>query len=159
MAEGKIHSLNICKAKGEKLSVAEARLIENFGLESSMTAGNVAKQVGLVSWESIEKENGSSKVKKNAPCFKPGDFSEDITTEGIKLSDLNVGDKIVVGTDAVLEVSSIGKECHKYFAIHYKSGDCVMPDEGVVAKVLNGGHIKIGDTIKTVDVDEYLIKR
>jgi len=81
-------------------------------------------------------------------CY--GKFAENITTEGIELYKLEVGTRIRIG-DAVLEISQIGKECHKKCAIYHQVGDCVMPREGIFAKVIKGGEIKAGDEIVVLD--------
>ena len=81
---------------------------------------------------------------------KPGDFAENITTEGINLPELPIGTKMKIGA-VELEVSQIGKECHTRCAIYYQAGDCVMPKEGIFVKVIKGGKIKEGDIIKIQD--------
>lgn len=148
--QGKIYSINISKSKGVgKSSVKSAKLVENLGLENDAHAEKGIRQVSLLAWESIKKQNECPKVKKGIGSLKPGDFAENITTESIKLSDLNIGDKLLIGENIILEISKIGKECHRYCSIYYKTGDCIMPREGIFAKVLKGGEIKTGDTIKT----------
>jgi MOSC domain-containing protein YiiM len=77
----------------------------------------------------------------------PGDFAENLTTRGIELPTLPVGTRMTIG-DTELEVSQIGKVCHDRCAIYYQAGDCVMPKEGIFAKVIKGGKIKEGDRIK-----------
>lgn len=145
--KGKIVSINCSKIKGvAKSPVLEAVLIEGFGLEGDAHAGDAIKQVSLLALESIKKQDACPKVKPGAG-LKPGDFAENITTEGIKLVELKAGDKLKVGDGIVLEISKIGKDCHKYCAIYYKLGDCIMPREGIFAKVLKGGIIKTGDQI------------
>jgi MOSC domain-containing protein YiiM len=145
---GKIYSVNISKTKGiAKTPVKEVKLIENFGVEGDAHAGDTIKQVSLLSWESIKTQSECPKVKDKNVELKPGDFGENITTEGIKLAELKVGDKLTLGSGIVLEISKIGKDCHKYCAIYYKIGDCIMPKEGIFAKVIKGGNIKAGDKI------------
>ena len=78
-----------------------------------------------------------------------GDFAENITTSGIVLVTLPIGSCLQIG-ETLLEVTQIGKECHTRCAIFYQAGDCVMPKEGIFAKVITGGIIKPGDEIKTV---------
>ena len=77
----------------------------------------------------------------------PGDFAENITTEGVDLMHLPVGTRISVGNSVELEVTQIGKVCHERCAIYYQAGDCVMPKEGVFAQVVKGGVIRKGDPI------------
>jgi len=84
----------------------------------------------------------------------PGDFAENITTEGLELYTLPVGTLLRVGEEAVLEVTQIGKVCHTKCAIYYQAGDCVMPKEGIFAIVLEPGQVKVGDTIVPTDATE-----
>lgn len=145
--KGRIVSINRSPAKGvAKSPVLEAALIEGFGLEGDAHAGDAIKQVSLLAIESIKKQEFCPKVKTGIG-LKPGDFAENITTEGLSLIELKVGDKLKVGAEVVLEISKIGKDCHRYCAIYYKLGDCIMPREGIFAKVLKGGIIRRGDEI------------
>ncbi|MEK7354405.1 MAG: MOSC domain-containing protein, partial [Chloroflexota bacterium] len=79
-----------------------------------------------------------------------GDFGENLTTEGIDLVSLPVGTEVKVGPEVVLEVTQIGKVCHNKCAIYYQAGTCIMPEEGVFARVIHGGTVKTGDEIKAV---------
>lgn len=147
---GKVFSINISKNKGvAKSHVQSARLVEGHGLETDAHAGAGIKQVSLLSIESIRKQK---ECAKKAPGLelKAGDFAENITTEGICLTGLKIGDNFKVGKDVVLEISKIGKDCHRYCAIYYKLGDCIMPREGIFAKVVKGGEIFVGDKITDV---------
>lgn len=145
--KGEIVSINRSKLKGvAKSPVSEAVLIRGFGLEDDAHAGDTIKQVSLLALESIKKQDACPKVKAGR-ALKPGDFAENITTQGLNLVGLKVGDKLRVGKEAVLEISKIGKDCHKYCAIYYKLGDCIMPREGIFAKVLEGGTIRQKDQI------------
>jgi MOSC domain-containing protein YiiM len=147
--QGKIHSINISKSRGvAKSPVPSAKLIKDLGVENDAHAQKGIRQVSLLALESIKKQTQCPKIKKSAADLKPGDFAENITTEGIKLADLNIGARVLVGKDVVLEISKIGKECHRYCAVYYKTGDCIMPREGIFAKVIKGGEIKTGDIIK-----------
>ncbi|MFH1504179.1 MAG: MOSC domain-containing protein [Candidatus Omnitrophota bacterium] len=164
---GKVFSINISKAKGvPKTPIKSVRLIENLGLEADAHAQEGIKQVSLLAVESITKQNscpkvtllrnkqtGSSSRKRGSikSVLKPGDFAENITTEGIELVSLKVGSKITIGSEVVMQVSKIGKDCHKYCAIYYKTGDCIMPREGIFAQVLKGGIINAGDSIEVVE--------
>lgn len=152
MKKGKIFSINNSKLKGvSKTPIKSALLIEGFGLDKDAHAGGGLKQVSLLSIESIRKQKECAKVKKTGLLLGPGDFAENITTEGIELSALKIGDKLKLGQDAVIEISKIGKDCHKYCAIYYKIGDCIMPREGIFAMVLKGAEIAIGDDIEVID--------
>jgi MOSC domain-containing protein YiiM len=140
--KAKVCSINISKVKGmAKTPVPSARLIEDFGVEGDVHAGDKIKQVSLLAFESI---------KKMSKDLKPGDFAENITTEGIELRDLEIGQKLRIGCDIILEITKIGKDCHRYCAIYYKTGDCIMPREGIFAKVLDGGEISVGDGIEVI---------
>ena len=161
-AKGRIFSINYSKTKGiSKTAVKGARLIEDFGLEGDVHGGPGLRQVSLLSIESIRKQiacpgigkykqDTTRKAKKKNISFGPGDFAENITTEGLNLAQLKIGDRLKIGTEVILEISKIGKECHKYCAIYYKIGDCIMPREGIFAKVLKGGEVAVGDKIGVV---------
>ena len=138
-----IVAINISeKKKTPKRSIPEGRLIENFGFEGDAHAGNWHRQVSLLGVESIEKA-------KNGPTdgLCHGVFAENITTEGITLYTLPVGTKLQIGEEALIEITQIGKECHDGCAIKELVGKCIMPREGIFAKVLKGGTVKPGDSI------------
>ena len=80
----------------------------------------------------------------------PGDFAENLTTRGIELVSLTIGTRIKVGDSTILEVTQIGKECHNRCAIYQQAGDCIMPREGIFARVITGGEIKTGDKIRSL---------
>jgi len=139
---GKIIALNISKKKGiPKTNVNSVKLIENWGIEGDVHAGNWHRQISLLAIESIEK------MRNKGLNVRPGAFAENITTEFLNLPQLNVGDKIIIG-ETELEITQIGKECHSRCAIFYRAGDCVMPREGIFAKVVKGGTINVGDEIQ-----------
>jgi len=142
----RVVAVNISEKKGvPKKPIEVGELIENFGLKGDAHAGNWHRQVSLLGVESIEK---MKEIGIKGLCY--GKFAENITTEGIELYKLEVGTRIRIG-DAVLEISQIGKECHKKCAIYHQVGDCVMPREGIFAKVIKGGEIKAGDEIVVLD--------
>ena len=142
-AVGKIIAISISKKKGiPKSNVPSAMLIENHGIEGDIHAGNWHRQVSFLAVESIDKMR-----KAGLPKLRPGAFAENITTEFIDIPHLQVGSKIKIGKDAVLEITQIGKECHTKCAIFVKVGNCVMPTEGIFAKVIKGGSIFIDDII------------
>lgn len=148
---GKVFSINCSKTKGvSKTPVKSAVLVEGAGVRDDAHAGGGLRQVSLLSIESIRKQKECAKLKDNVQ-LKAGDFAENITTQGIDLSGLQIGDRLKVGRQALLEISKIGKECHRYCAIYYKTGDCIMPREGIFAKVISGGEIFTGDTIALLD--------
>jgi len=145
--KGKIHSINISKRKGvSKFPVSEAELIKGLGVKGDAHSSAGDRQVSLLSIESIRRQSTCLKIK-NRVTLRPGDFAENITTEGINLAKLKIGDILRLGKEVELQISKIGKECHKFCSIYYKTGDCIMPKEGLFASVLKGGKIKAGDVI------------
>jgi MOSC domain-containing protein YiiM len=142
---GKIKAISISKKKGtKKTNVPRVMLKKDFGIVGDAHAGVEKRQVSFLAAESIEK------MKAKGLDVKPGGFAENITTEGINLLNLKIGDKIKINTDVILEISQIGKDCHSRCAIYYQAGDCIMPREGIFAKVLKGGIIRTGDRLEVV---------
>ncbi|MBJ6800244.1 MULTISPECIES: MOSC domain-containing protein [Geomonas] len=138
---GKIIAVNISKNKGErKTPVPEVTLREEHGIVGDGHAGDWHRQVSLLAQESI------AKMQALGLDVKEGDFAENITTEGVDLVSLPIGAKIELG-ETLLEVTQIGKECHTRCAIYYQAGDCVMPKEGIFARVLRGGVVRPGDKV------------
>jgi MOSC domain-containing protein YiiM len=143
--KGKILAVNIADQKGQKKSdIGCGLLIEGFGIQHDAHAGSDIRQVSLLARESIEK------IRAKGLHVLYGDFAENLTTEGIDLPLLPIGAKLKVGPEVLLEVSQIGKICHDRCHIFKTVGDCVMPREGIFAKVLIGGKIQIGDGIEIV---------
>jgi len=148
--EGKIFSINQSQAKGvPKLPVKEGYLKEGWGLLGDAHSGKWHRQISFLSWESIKSQNECPRIKKSkSEEFKPGDFAENITTEGLDLARLRVGDKIEIQGKIKVRVTQIGKECHTHCAIYKRVGKCIMPKEGIFAEVLKGGKVKVGDEIR-----------
>ncbi len=141
--DGRIVAVSLSTNKGvKKTNILLGTLIENYGLENDAHAGDWHRQVSLLAIESI------SKIREKGIDVNPGDFAENITTEGIKLWELPVGTRLKLGEDTLVEVTQIGKECHDRCAIYKQVGDCVMPREGIFVKVLKGGTVKPEDGIK-----------
>jgi MOSC domain-containing protein YiiM len=140
----KVVSINISDKKGvRKKTIDKAVLRENYGIEGDAHASEKwHRQISLLAIESIKK------MQALGLKVEPGDFAENITTEGIELLSLPVGTKMTIGEHVEVEVSQIGKICHTRCAIYRQAGDCVMPKEGIFAKVLKGGPVRKGDTIK-----------
>jgi MOSC domain-containing protein YiiM len=140
---GTIVSINISDKKGErKKPVAEVFIRENYGIEGDGHAScETHRQISLLALESVRKMQALG-LKVN-----PGDFAENITTEGLDLLTLPIGTLLKLGEEVIGEVSQIGKECHTRCAIFYQAGDCVMPKEGIFIKALKGGKIAVGDEI------------
>jgi MOSC domain-containing protein YiiM len=140
---GKVLAVNISQNKGEKKSnIGCGLFLENLGLENDAHAETGIRQVSLLSKESIDK------IREKGLDVNHGDFAENLTIEGIDLPSLPLGTKLKVGKEVLLEVSQIGKVCHTRCNIFYTVGDCVMPREGIFAKVLVGGTIKVDDRIE-----------
>ncbi|MGB9081973.1 MAG: MOSC domain-containing protein [Desulfuromonadaceae bacterium] len=138
---GKIVAVSISREKGErKTPVAFVELKENHGIVGDGHAGDWHRQVSLLAMESIHK------MQKLGLAVGAGDFAENITTEGIDLVSLPIGTRLALGT-ALLEVTQIGKECHTRCAIFYQAGDCVMPKEGIFARVVQGGVVRGGENV------------
>ena len=142
----KIASIAISRKKGTtKKSIETAELIENHGIKDDAHAGDWHRQLSFLASESIE--NASSAAFK----LNFGDFAENIATTGIDWKNQPIGQVFKLGEKALVEITQIGKECHKKCAIYYRTGDCIMPKEGVFAKILKGGTIKVGDNIARVN--------
>ncbi|MBW2061807.1 MAG: MOSC domain-containing protein [Deltaproteobacteria bacterium] len=138
----KVVAVSISRAKGvKKENVPFSRLIVNHGLEDDAHAGDWHRQVSLLAQESIDK------MKAEGLDLAPGDFAENITTQGLDLTGLKIGTRVRIGPEAVLELTQIGKECHSGCAILKAVGKCVMPTEGVFFKVITPGKVRPGDEI------------
>ncbi len=143
---GRVIAISVSKKKGiPKTNVQSANLIENFGIEGDVHAGNWHRQVSFLALESIDKMR-----EKGMPNLRPGAFAENITTEFLELPLMEIGTRIQLGKEAILEITQIGKECHSKCAIFFKVGDCVMPREGIFAKVIKGGSIAAGNSIEII---------
>ena len=141
--KGTIKAISVSEKRGtQKINVPKAELKTGFGIIGDAHAADWHRQVSLLAVESIEKMIAAgAKVS-------PGNFAENITTEGIDLLMLPIGSKLRIGEDVKLEITQIGKKCHGGCSIFEQLGDCVMPREGVFAKVTASGTIKVGDIIE-----------
>jgi MOSC domain-containing protein YiiM len=138
----KIISIATSKKKGtRKHRVDKALLIPNHGIRGDAHAGSWHRQVSFLAAESIEK------ARKQGMEVTLGDFAENIATWGIDWKKVPVGTQVQLGDSALVEITQIGKECHKRCSIFYLAGDCIMPKEGIFARVRNGGTIRVGDSI------------
>ncbi|NJD39526.1 MAG: DUF2703 domain-containing protein [Geobacter sp.] len=134
----------ISENKGErKTPVEQVELRVDHGIVGDAHAGDWHRQVSLLAQESIDK------MRALGLDVTTGDFAENITTSGIELVSLPIGSRLQIGK-TLLEVTQIGKECHTRCAIFYQAGDCVMPKEGIFAKVIRPGIIRPGDRIERV---------
>jgi len=136
------------KEKGTRKEVVpEGVLKEGYGMVGDAHADvGTHRQVSLLAVESIDRMR-----QKYGMRLSPGDFAENLTTEGIDLLALPVGTSLSVGKEVFLEISQIGKECHTGCAIFRQVGKCIMPKEGVFARVVWGGRVQAGDEIKVMD--------
>ena len=142
---GKVVSVNISEKKGTiKHPVEQIELRKGFGIEGDAHAGDWHRQVSLLDLSSFDKMHNNASVE-----LKPGIFAENITTEGVDLWHLPVGTRLEIG-DTLLEITQIGKECHRHCQVFRQVGDCVMPREGIFAKVIMEGMIKAGQSIKII---------
>ena len=142
--KGKIIAVCTSSVKGtKKKDVFQGILMENYGLLGDGHAETQShRQLSLLALESIQKMRDLG-LKVN-----PGDFAENITTEGIELAKLPIGTQIVLGQSSIVEITQIGKECHTQCEIGKQTGQCIKPTEGIFCRVLESGKIKVGDSLK-----------
>ncbi|MGQ9467941.1 MAG: MOSC domain-containing protein, partial [Anaerolineae bacterium] len=139
---GTVVAVCISEKKGtSKQNVGRATLRPDWGVEGDAHAGPWHRQVSLLAWESIERMRG------HGLDVREGSFAENITTQGIELYTLPVGTRMRIGKTLV-EVTQIGKLCHTRCAVFRAVGDCVMPREGIFARVLEGGEVAVGDPVE-----------
>ena len=148
MCKIKVLSVNISKEKGVIKKPVKQIVINEKGIENDAHAGDWHRQVSLLAKESIDKFEG---VLGRKIVF--GEFAENITTEGITLYTMKPGDRLNI-SGVELEVTQIGKKCHgEGCAIFSQVGKCVMPKEGIFAKVLKTGTIKPGDEVVYISLE------
>lgn len=141
----RVVAVNISEKKGTiKHPVEQVCLKINQGIQGDAHAGSWHRQVSLLAQESVDKMSAMGIAD-----LSPGIFAENITTEGIELASLPIGTRLRVG-EAELEVTQIGKECHQHCQIYHQVGMCVMPSEGIFAKVLAEGNLRAGDEIRII---------
>lgn len=140
----KVVAVCISKEKGtKKETIAEGTLKEDYGLVGDAHADCCTnRQVSLLAIESI------NKMRSLGFNIDPGDFAENLTTEGIDLVSLPIGTQLSTGKEIILEITQIGKKCHSGCAIYRQIGKCIMPKEGAFAKVIRGGFVRAGDPIR-----------
>lgn len=138
----KVVSIAVSKKKGtRKAQVEEALVIKDHGIQGDAHAGPWGRQISFLGMEEIEKSRSSG---LNVTF---GDFAENVATQGIDWKSIPVGTRVKLGNTVIVEVTQIGKECHQRCAIYYQAGDCIMPREGVFARILEGGTLRTGDPI------------
>lgn len=140
---GTVVAVSISEKRGTpKKNIGKGYVIKNSGLENDAHSGEEFRQVSLLSVESI------AKIQAKGLKVGPGDFAENITTQGLDLVSLGLGTRLRIGKEIILRVTQIGKDCHKPCSIYYRAGECVMPKEGIFTRVLKGGHLKVGNRIE-----------
>lgn len=138
---GKVIAVCTSERRGiQKINQFEGNFIENYGIEKDAHAGDWHRQVSLLSYDKIKEFNA------RGAGVADGAFGENLVVEGFDFKALPVGTKFSCN-DVVLEMTQIGKECHSHCEIYKKMGECIMPKEGVFARVLHGGTIKAGDEL------------
>ena len=138
---GKINAICISEKRGTAKKLVEtAHFITEFGISDDAHAGDWHRQVSLLGQAEIDD------FKARGAKVEPGAFGENIIAEGFTFKKLPVGTRLQCG-DVFFEITQIGKECHIHCAIYQQIGDCIMPREGVFARVLHGGDIKVGDNL------------
>ena len=145
---GAIVSVNTSRKKGQvKIPVPSAELVAGQGIIGDAHLGFAHRQVSLLMIEDIEEQAARLGAGSSVP-LGPGAFAENLTTRGIDLGALAVGDGLVVGEGIRLRVSQIGKECHTKCAVFHLTGDCIMPIRGIFCEVLAGGTVRAGDVLE-----------
>lgn len=138
----KVLAVCISLKKGEqKKEIDFGECVVDFGIKGDAHGGDWHRQISLLAKESVDE------MRARGVTLENGDFAENIVTEGIDLKGLPVGSRLLIGSDVVLEVTQIGKECHSGCVIMQKAGKCVMPTDGIFAKVIIPGNIKAEDQI------------
>ena len=145
---GTIVSVNTSIKKGQiKRPVASVEIRAGRGIEGDAHQDFGRRQVSLLAVEDIdaqkERLGGGPAV-----ALGPGAFAENLTTRGIDLGELVIGDELVVAGVVRLRVSQIGKECHTKCAVYHLTGDCIMPARGIFCEVLSGGTVRPGDSVE-----------
>lgn len=139
---GKVIAVCVSEKRGtQKKNVKSARFVENWGIENDAHAGDWHRQVSLLSHDKIEA------FRARGARVDDGAFGENLVVEGVDFRSLPVG-TILDCNGVVLEMTQIGKECHSHCQIYQKMGECIMPTEGVFARVLVGGVISQGDVLE-----------
>lgn len=145
--QGQVRAVCISEKRGtEKHAVPEGRLVLNFGIENDAHGGNWHRQVSLLSYDRVKAFN------QRGAGVGDGAFGENLVVEGIDFSSLPVGTRLLVN-DAELEITQIGKECHSHCAIYQRMGECIMPTQGVFARVIREGTVRPGDKMEVIMPD------
>jgi MOSC domain-containing protein YiiM len=143
-AHPSILRLSVSAVKGAKKQNVSQVTVTLKGIEGDAHAGDV-RALSLLPYESFKELTGQG-LNVN-----PGDFGENITTLGLDCRELKVGSRIILGETVVIEVVQLGKECHNECNIKQALGECIMPREGLFARVIAGGRLKEGDSVKIIE--------
>jgi MOSC domain-containing protein YiiM len=144
-----IVSIAVSRSKGTpKVRTDRAVLVQDHGLSGDAHAGPWHRQVSFLAVEAIDD------ARSRGLDVSFGDFAENVATRGIDWKSLPVGTRVRLGDVALVQVTQIGKECHRKCAIYYRAGDCIMPREGVFGRVLRGGGIQVGDPVVILGQEE-----
>ncbi len=139
-----VFRLSVSSVKGEKKENVKRVTVTADGIEGDAHAGS-SRALSLLPFESFEK------LSNDKVMIRPGDFGENITTVGLNFGALQVGMKMALGDTVVIEVVQVGKECHNGCFIKQTVGDCIMPREGLFARVIATGELRAGDSIRIIE--------
>jgi molybdenum cofactor synthesis domain-containing protein len=146
MTEGKVHAVCVSSSKGEqKRAVDRVLAVANHGLEDDAHAGGWHRQVSLLSVADIDT------MRTRGLDLKPGDFGENIVLQGVDLGTLGIGSRLGLA-EVELEITQVGKTCHSRCAIFHQAGDCIMPRDGLFARVVQGGELRPGAPARVLRV-------
>jgi MOSC domain-containing protein YiiM len=144
----KIVSIATSRKKGTRKTPLDSVTVKkDYGIDGDAHSGLWHRQVSFLASESIKD------AKDRGLNVTFGDFAENFATEGVDWKNIPVGTRLKLGETTLVEVTQIGKVCHNKCAIYYQAGDCIMPREGIFAKVLEGGTVNTGDNIRIVEHD------
>jgi MOSC domain-containing protein YiiM len=139
----KIVSIAMSKKKGtRKTPVEVVEVVKDHGILGDAHAGPWERQVSFLASEQIQE------ARSRGLQVDFGDFAENVAAMGVNWKELPLGTRVKLGQEVIVEITKIGKECHKKCAIYYQAGDCIMPREGVFGKVIEGGTLHCGDAIE-----------
>ena len=138
---GKVIAVCVSKQKGtQKVNVGSARFVEDWGIEGDAHAGKWHRQISLLSHDRVEE------FRARGAVVEDGAFGENLVVEGFDFKALPIGTRFRCG-EVILEMTQVGKECHAHCQIYKVMGDCIMPREGVFARVIHGGTVSVGDEL------------
>jgi MOSC domain-containing protein YiiM len=142
----RIVSVAVSKKKGtRKIPVESVKVLKDHGILGDAHAGPWERQISFLAGEQIQE------ARSRGLQVDFGDFAENVATEGVNWKDLPLGTRVKLGDQVIVEITKIGKECQKKCAIYYMAGDCIMPREGVFARVVEGGTLRCGDEIEVLN--------